>query len=134
MIERIQAILSLKNLSSSQFADEIGVQRSSISHLFSGRNNPSLEFIQKILTRFPDINMEWLLSGSGNMIKEGEMESDIRNPEGTLFEVPLETGKKEVVKSVIAKRKPVEVSPEGKKLEKIVFFYSDKSFREFIPE
>jgi len=60
----------MKNISASKFADEIGVQRSSISHILSGRNNPSLDVVQKILKRFPDINPEWLLAGKGPMIKE----------------------------------------------------------------
>ena len=65
MIERILEILKIKNLSPAQFADLIGVQRSSISHLISGRNKPSLEFIQRILKTFPEINTEWMLSGKG---------------------------------------------------------------------
>ena len=132
MIERILAILKQKNLSPSQFADEIGVQRSSISHLISGRNNPSLEFIQKILTRFPDINTEWILAGTGAMLKDGMTDMEIPNPEGTLFEIPAEPEKKEVVKPL--KRKPADPLAENRKLEKIVFFYSDKSFREFTQE
>ncbi len=70
MIERLLLILKMKNISASKFADEIGVQRSSISHILSGRNNPSLDVVQKILKRFPDINPEWLLAGKGPMIKE----------------------------------------------------------------
>ena len=65
MINRILLVLKTQNLTSSQFADEIGVQRSSISHILSGRNNPSLEFVTKILKRFPDINSEWILFGKG---------------------------------------------------------------------
>ena len=60
MNNRIQLILKTKDISASKFADEIGVQRSSISHILSGRNNPSLDFIQKILKRFPDINSDWI--------------------------------------------------------------------------
>jgi len=63
-------ILKTKNISSSQLADEIGVQRSNISHILSGRNKPSLEFIKKILDRYKDINMEWLINGKGAMQKE----------------------------------------------------------------
>jgi transcriptional regulator with XRE-family HTH domain len=69
MIDRILLILKSKNLSASKFADEIGVQRSSISHIFSGRNNPSLELIQKILKSYPDINPDWLIAGNGVMSK-----------------------------------------------------------------
>ena len=69
MIERILEILKIKNLSPAQFADLIGVQRSSISHLISGRNKPSLEFIQRILKTFPEINTEWMLSGKGSRVQ-----------------------------------------------------------------
>ncbi len=70
MLGRIQLLLKIKNLSSSQFADEIGVQRSSISHIISGRNNPSLEFLMKILNRYPELQTDWLLFGNGSMFKE----------------------------------------------------------------
>jgi len=67
-------ILKVKNLTASKFADEIGVQRSSISHLFSGRNQPSLDLIQKILKKYPDISTDWLVSGTGSMLKEAQMD------------------------------------------------------------
>ena len=63
MIDRISLLIKAKNLSAAQFADEIGVQRSSISHLMSGRNKPSLDLIQKTLQKFPEISSEWLLFG-----------------------------------------------------------------------
>ena len=71
MTERILFIIKYLNLFPSDFAEEIGVQRSSISHLISGRNKPSLEFIQKILTRYPEISTEWILNGKGEMLKNG---------------------------------------------------------------
>lgn len=69
MISRIQKIIQLKKLTSSAFADKIGVPRSTISHIISGRNNPSLEFVQKILDNFPEIRTEWLVRGEGHMLK-----------------------------------------------------------------
>lgn len=69
MKNRIKKFLEMENISPSKFADEIGVQRSSISHILSGRNNPSLELIQKILTRFDYLNAEWLITGKGEMFK-----------------------------------------------------------------
>jgi transcriptional regulator with XRE-family HTH domain len=56
-------------LSATKFADEIEVQRSGISHILSGRNQPSYDFMVKILTRFADINAEWLILGKGAMLK-----------------------------------------------------------------
>jgi len=68
MVDRIQKIIHQKKLSSSGFADLIGVPRSTISHLLSGRNNPSLDFIMKVLDAFPDVNTDWLIKGKGNML------------------------------------------------------------------
>jgi transcriptional regulator with XRE-family HTH domain len=65
---RISLILQAKNITPAQMADELGVQRSGISHIINGRNKPSLDFIQKIIKRYPDINMNWLIFGEGPMI------------------------------------------------------------------
>ncbi|MGQ9847812.1 MAG: helix-turn-helix transcriptional regulator [Bacteroidales bacterium] len=78
MKDRILKFLQIENINPSKFADEIGVQRSSISHILSGRNNPSLDLIQKILLRFDYINAEWLITGKGEMFKP--------NREPTLFD------------------------------------------------
>jgi len=59
-----------ENVSASKFADDIGVQRSSISHILSERNKPSLELIQKILNKYPKVNPEWLLTGKFTVLNE----------------------------------------------------------------
>ena len=69
MKERIKEIIEYESISYSKFADIIGIQRSGVSHLINGRNNPSLDVIQKILESFDYINSEWLLLGKGNMKK-----------------------------------------------------------------
>lgn len=69
MKERIIAFLETINIGSTQFAEEIGVQPSGISHILSGRNNPSLDFVLKTLKRYPDLSTEWLLFGKGNMYR-----------------------------------------------------------------
>lgn len=76
MVDRIQKIIKYKKLTPSRFADEIGVPRSTISHIISGRNNPSLEFLQKVLDTYPDIKTEWLVRGEGTMVRQS----------GTLFQ------------------------------------------------
>jgi transcriptional regulator with XRE-family HTH domain len=70
MINRIKKLIKYKQLSASHFADELGVPRSTVSHILSGRNNPSLEFIQKVLDAYPDIQTAWLVRGIGNMSTE----------------------------------------------------------------
>lgn len=81
MKERIITFLEAINLGSSQFAGEIGVQPSGISHILSGRNNPSLDFVLKVLNRYPDLSSEWLLFGRGEMFRDTDLsinaESDI---------------------------------------------------------
>lgn len=69
---RIQKIIEYSMLSASEFADEIGVQRSNISHIISGRNKPSLDFIMKIKDRFPEIEWEWMIEGKGNMVSSSK--------------------------------------------------------------
>ena len=80
MNSRIQLILKTKNISASKFADEIGVQRSSISHILSGRNNPSLDFIQKTLMKFPDISPDWILTGKGSMYMQPDLFNSATEP------------------------------------------------------
>jgi len=69
MQNTIQALLDKKKITPAKFAKIIGVQRSAVSHILSGRNNPSLDFILKIIKQFPDLNIEWLITGKGNMNK-----------------------------------------------------------------
>lgn len=68
MNSRISLVLRTKNITPSQLADDLGVQRSGISHILNGRNKPSLDFIQKIIKRYPDISMTWLMFGEGPMM------------------------------------------------------------------
>ena len=78
--DRIGKILEESGLSSSEFADEIDVQRSSISHITSGRNKPSLEFVTKIKSRFPEISWDWLINGEGEM-KPAPLKSELEENE-----------------------------------------------------
>ena len=82
MKDRIQAFLQNENKSYAQFADEIGVQPSGISHILSGRNNPSLDFVIKMLHRYPSLSADWLLFGRGSMYKV------VSQP--TLFDVDMQ--------------------------------------------
>ncbi|HOH85039.1 MAG TPA: helix-turn-helix domain-containing protein [Bacteroidales bacterium] len=88
MVDRILLVLKIKNLTPSKFADEIGIQRSSMSHIMSGRNMPSLDLITKILGRYPDINSDWLVKGEGPMTKTFQIDlfdqaAENKTPEAT---------------------------------------------------
>lgn len=68
-ISRLKEIIQHHQLTASQFADSIGVQRSSISHILSGRNKPSLDFILKVTNTYTDVDIYWLLNGKGSFPK-----------------------------------------------------------------
>lgn len=70
--DRITKIIAYSGLTPSEFADEIEVQRSNISHIASGRNKPSLDFLIKIKSRFPELQWDWMITGEGEMRKSGE--------------------------------------------------------------
>ena len=73
--DRIAEIIEYSKFSASEFADEIEVQRSNISHITSGRNKPSLDFLIKIKNRFPELQWDWLISGLGEMTKKNVEEN-----------------------------------------------------------
>lgn len=136
MQARIQEILRREGLSSSQFADRIGVQRSSVSHVVSGRNKPGFDFISKILMAFPGINAKWLITGEGEIYGNARtIETDIS------FNIPSEPVNGTSVKSDETKEytphvqtDPPTVSSKSTEIERIVVFYKDKTFMEFREE
>ena len=69
MNTRLQQFLSAENLSQAQFADIIGVARASVSHIIAGRNKPGFDFIYSMAANFPNLNVEWLVTGRGKMYK-----------------------------------------------------------------
>src|SRR5574344_836187 len=70
MKSRLQQFLEVEQLSPAKLADIIGIQRSGLSHILSGRNKPGFDFIQKLLIKFPALNAEWLITGRGKIYKE----------------------------------------------------------------
>jgi transcriptional regulator with XRE-family HTH domain len=146
MKERLLKIITSEGLTPSLLADEMGVQRSGISHILSGRNYPSFDFLQKLLVRFPKLNAEWLILGQGSMYK-----STVANvPDLFAASAPIEetspspaiTGESEKISSGESNIKKI---PEGepkmsspsipqKTIEKMIVLYSDKTFATYYPE
>jgi transcriptional regulator with XRE-family HTH domain len=125
MQERLKEILSQERLSPARFAELVGVQRSSVSHIISGRNKPSLDFLQKILTNFEHISPDWLISGKGpykrsqSSVKAGNNEQITAKPEGRIVFPPDGSSAKEEEQPVYKARKSViedttEVTPTTK--------------------
>ena len=118
IVHRIQTIIKENELSASSFADRIGVQRSSISHILSGRNKPSLDFLTKIEASFEEVSFSWLLKGEGN--------ADINSPTAP---TPMETPTL-VEKEIIPTPKQM-ISVKNEELIKIVHYYADGSFEAY---
>ena len=155
-IKRLETIFEYYGLSASGFADKIGVQRSSLSHLLSGRNKPSLDFIMKIAEVFPEVDLYWILNGKGNFPKSDSIEKEILISDLTpsLFS----ENKTEEVKSenqpdlfstepTVEKNHVNETSEENfsntrnfetlKKdsdIDRIVVFYKNGTFKHYLPE
>jgi transcriptional regulator with XRE-family HTH domain len=68
--ERIKLVMEKKSLSVGAFADSIGVAQATVSHIMNGRNKPSMDVILKLYERYPDIRLEWLMTGKGSMTDE----------------------------------------------------------------
>ena len=147
MKDRIQAFLQSENKSYAQFAEEIGVQPSGISHILSGRNNPSLDFVIKMLHRYPSLSHEWLLFGRGPMYRqvsqptlfEDEPSEDLGVRSGP---IEIEEGDSDPgIDSGLheSRREAAGVFHAGagepgagpRKLTRIVMFFSDKTFTEY---
>lgn len=152
-IKRLEIILDYYGLNASSFADKIGVQRSSMSHLLSGRNKPSLDFILKILDVFPDVDLYWVLNGKGTFPKT-ELENDnfvaaptpiINNQidetkiEKTvdLFSVELPDSKKTIEEKIVtdfSNRSNSVISNNLSEIERIVIFYKNGTFKTYSPD
>jgi transcriptional regulator with XRE-family HTH domain len=105
---RLKKVMEHHQLTATLFADKVGVQRSSISHILSGRNKPSLDFILKVTSEFTDVDIKWLLNGKGSFPNNPKNSS---SPSPSFFDTNSETA--------------------AKKIQRIVVFYNDGTFDEY---
>ena len=152
-IKRLEIILDYNSLNASSFADKIGVQRSSLSHLLSGRNKPSLDFILKIIEVFPDVDLYWILNGKGTFPKsQNIIGATIPTPTPT-FDNPILESKIEMQTDLFSEKitepknrveenftnttpnmqmaSPLKNSSE---IDRIVIFYKNGTFKTYSPE
>ncbi|MDX2361175.1 MAG: helix-turn-helix transcriptional regulator [Crocinitomicaceae bacterium] len=106
--ERIKLIITANNESPSSFADKIDINRSNLSHVLSGRNKPSFDFLSKILNHYPNVNAAWLITG---VTRDGELQEEVK-----------ETA--QAIKSEGAK---------STSIDRIVVFYTDGHYKEYTP-
>ncbi|MDR2293424.1 MAG: helix-turn-helix domain-containing protein [Prevotellaceae bacterium] len=146
MKDRIINFLNAEKLSPARFADIIGVQPANISHIISERNKPSLDFIQKMLKSFPQLNVEWLITGDGKMYKTPKEQSLFNDKSNDLF---LSTPKiddandykisENIDENSVNNDEKIDVLPKSelkynnREVERIIICYSDKTFEFYFP-
>jgi transcriptional regulator with XRE-family HTH domain len=149
MKERINQVMKIEGLSSSKFAEEIGIQRAAMSHILNERNKPSADVLIKILTRFKDIDPGWLLLGTGQM-KQNTFGHPQMKPPDLFTNVTLD--KSEIPKAPASRKEPVSetesknttlpkdlpptvaAETHSRKISQIMIFFSDHTYEIFRPE
>lgn len=153
MKDRIKLIMESENLNPARFADTLNIGRAVISHILNGRNNPSLDVITRILSKMPQINSDWLLTGTGSMYKElktsnkenllpdlfstntnnlheDESNSNKSNTDSKNSNLekmnPLNTNYQESVEETVSN-----VIIKEKKIKQIIIYYTDNTFETF---
>ena len=152
-IKRLEIILEYYSLNASSFADKIGVQRSSLSHLLSGRNKPSLDFILKILDVFPEVDLYWVLNGTGTFPK-----SELKNNQ--IIATPTPTFNNQIIETKLEKKSELFLDDltnqknlleeklatnllngqnsafqkNSSEIDRIVIFYKNGTFNTYSPE
>jgi transcriptional regulator with XRE-family HTH domain len=138
MKARLQILMSHYGYTAARLADEIGVQRSGISHILSGRNQPSYDFILKIINTFPEISAEWLLTGRGDMQKAAktelkpELKQDTTGPHKAIQPKLFANSGDPVTSKQDTPGKDTKVTYVNL-IDRIVVFYKDGTFSHYIP-
>jgi len=156
--ERIDKVMQMEGMNSAVFANAIGIQGSTLSHILNGRNNPSLSVLQSILNRFPNISPEWLIMGQGSVeraVKQSQTPTlfdsiDESINKSAVYDAVLDENKVSAFstiqqKSAIAPEIPLQsiqnqsaqniqapqIDNSGKSVKKIIVYYTDNTFQEF---
>jgi transcriptional regulator with XRE-family HTH domain len=154
---KIELLIQAKKLSASQFADTLGIPRSSISHILSGRNKPSLDVVQKILIAFPEIPAEELLDDKRDLsitVSAPKVFSTPTSATPSLFDAPIPVSSESptsilpeqtIVQSNLRRPRetnaktqnpvvaPISTAHLAKKIERVIIFYTDGTFTESKP-
>ena len=113
---RLQKVIDYYGETASGFAEKIGVQRSSISHILSGRNKPSLDFVMKVLHSYPEVELYWLMNGKGEFPNQSKISE---SPNSNLLAANTESKSSAPI--------------SNSEIEKIIIFYKDGTFKSYKP-
>ncbi len=125
--KRIEKILSYYGISATAFALALDFNRSTISHIISGRNKPSLEFVMKVVHTYDEVELYWLLNGKGSLPPTETSTKNISEEKNEIFPQKQQN---EVLSPL---RTPKTTPNTAAKIDRIVIFYKDGSFKEYLP-
>ena len=117
MNKRLQQFLNAENISQSQFADTLNVARAGVSHILAGRNKPGFDFIESLLLHYPDLNIEWLITGKGRMY-------NARRDDETPENAPIT--------EIDTSNNTIEQFDTKRSISKIIIYYTDGTFTEIV--
>ncbi len=137
MQERFKQLLEEKGLTATRFASMIKVNASAMSHILNGRSKPGFDVLDKIAQAFPELNLNWLISGKGTMYgvpvspvqevlfqPDDEKKGDKERKEEKSVVPDLKTTVEEV-------EMPVQQAGIRKNIKRIVLFFEDGSFEDY---
>lgn len=140
MKDRIAHIIRAKNMTASEFADRLGIQPSNVSHLISGRNNPSLEFVKKLKETFPEYNLDWIVLGKGPMtlsdpfVENSPMMASLGRKENEFDHDDTSLEDMRFASTPVATTEELSSIPRnGFGLKQVIFVYEDRSFEILTP-
>ena len=128
MRERLEELMQLLNLNPTQFANAIGVQRATLQHILSGRNEPSLKIIMAIHASFPDVELEWLLNGKGSAIPQLQQNEPVKD------DYPLLPGMESLFFKDVEPVQEGDFSYKDKRIKEVVVFFADGTYQKFSSE
>ena len=140
MNNRLKQFLAAENITQAQFADNINVVRASVSHVLSGRNNPSFDFIKAMMSNYPRLNIDWLMFGKGKMYKDSvhidddllfpiiEPETEVRVPE--IVAVDTVRASEETSNEMDTSIDIIQSVVKQRKVSKIIILFDDGTFQE----
>lgn len=146
IVVRIKEIIDQEGVSQILFAEKTGINKSTLSHVLTGRNHPSSKVIQKILTAFPHYRHEWLISGEFPMVKEGYREQQAKQTNIPLFTEITESYLQPTPSNVPQQPPTPQVTPipspqievvtshTARRVEKIIVYYDDNTYQTFMPQ
>lgn len=147
MQERFKQLLEEKGLTATKFAALIKVNASAMSHILNGRSKPGFDVLDKIAQAFPDVNLNWLISGKGelfNITPDKEKRTEVA-VQKSLFETTGTEKQKKAADNSQSSVKPAPAieaevaealiqSPVTKEIKRIILFFSDGSFEDYSKE